>query len=207
MNINHFQYFGLRSMVMLSVLLTLMSVGYAQQPDPQVVRVQSWKEGEGRITEQVLNIRLSREQPEYETTIQDSSGQRQYRLLLRHNPPTETMSEFWGVVFQEVLSQASSTKEKLKENLLSAGRPSPGRHSFTEGDNVGFLYPKESPNRYIDQSYFYPIRTKRVIRIENFQLIIQVHSYQVNEINPKNLNFLNLTVEFKNVSEKEASLG
>src|ERR1044072_4639876 len=142
MNINYFQSFSLRSVLMLSALITPMSVGYAQQSDPEEVHVQSWKKGERRITEQILNITLSPEQPEYETTIQDVSGQRQYKLALVHNPATETEVEFWGVVFQEVLSQAGSTKEKLGENLLNEGRPGAGRHYFTHKEDAKYIYPK-----------------------------------------------------------------
>lgn len=203
MRINYSLWFSWKSAVTLLVLfLTSTSIGQAQQPDPQVVKVQSWKTGAGRIAEQVLNISLNPAQPEFEATIPDASGRWRFKLNVVHNSATETNLEFWGIVLREVLPQAVGAKEKLGENLLAEGRPGPGKHFFTRGDSVGFIYPKENPVWYQDRGDFYPIMTKRIIKIEGFYMTIRVNGYQVNEKNPKKVDFLNLTIELKNADNK-----
>jgi hypothetical protein len=179
-------------------LLLLISVGAFQQLDPQIVQVHSWRRGRGQINEQKLDITVGHTAPDYEDCIDDLEGGRQYKLLVRYNPLRGMPYDLWGVELREVLPSTNDHVEKLGDNLMVVERPGPGGDNFPRADLVGFLYPKESPHVFFDKLPFYPIRSKRIVKIENFYAVIQVNNYRFSPANPRQVESLDFTIEFKN---------
>ncbi len=170
-----------------------------QQADTAPVYVESWKAG-NKIREQVLKFNLGSTQnpnPEY---IRDV-GFGFYKLSLIHVPSGESKYDFehWAVQLQQVLSERNK-KEKLTCNLLKAEGCGVG-DNFPKEDYVGVLFPAETPKNSVEKVFvgrYYPISAKRVVKVQNFYVLIQVNNYKMNEANPKRLDSMEVTIEFKN---------
>ncbi len=170
---------------------------------PKVVCVESWKKGKKQIGERLLNITLSAEQNSYETIIQDQSGRDSYKLILLRYPAgkEDYNLQYLVVRLQEILPETGNTKDELRGNLLTMQAQGTGGDFFPQQDLVGFLYPNETPNRLFVQ--FYPIYTKRIIKVESFFVVLQVSDFQMNSKNNKLLDRININIEFKNEAQED----
>jgi hypothetical protein len=179
----------------LIILLSLANGYYAQRlgGTPEVY-VESWKV-EPKIRERALNLKLNDSSGEQVELISDE-GRGEYTLILRHFPAEGQYElEHWTVELREVLSSGKGKKKHLGDDLLRHG----GDY-FPKEDAVGLLYPKDSATTVLEKllNPFYPISAKRVIKIKNFYMIIQVNSYRLSESNPKKLESMDVTIEFTN---------
>jgi hypothetical protein len=191
--------------ILLTILLILsQTVSSAQQQAGAPVSeicVESWITG-NKIREQVLTFKLDSSRREHTAIVRDVAIGR-YKLILLHFPAGDGdhRLEYWAVQLKPVLSEGTQSKEKLGENLLTAEGPGPGKHYFPREDLVGILYPREAPKNAAEKLLggdYYPVSAKRVIKIQNFYLMIQVTSFKLNETNPKKLDSMNVTIEFRN---------
>jgi hypothetical protein len=170
------------------------------QTDNSPVYVESWTVG-NKIREQVLKFNLDSSQnpnPEY---IRDY-GAGLYKLTLIRVPARESKYdlEHWAVQLQRVLSEPNK-KEKLTCNLLRAEGCGGGGDNFPKEDCVAVLFPAEAPKNSVEKVFFgryYPVSAKRIIKVEDFYVLIQVKSYKMNETNSKKLDSMEVTIEFKN---------
>jgi hypothetical protein len=181
--------------------LLLVNICEAQeQVDSSPVYVESWKAG-NKIREQVLKFNLDSTQnpnPEY---IHDV-GFGFYKLSLIRVPAGESKYDFehWAVQLQQVLSETNK-KEKLTCNLLKAEGCGGGGDNFPKEDYVAVLFPAKAPKNSVEKVFigrYYPISAKRVVKVQNFYIFIQVNGYKMNETNPKKLDSMEVTIEFKN---------
>ncbi len=171
----------------------------AAQTDNSPIYVESWKAG-NKIREQILNFNLNsteKPNPEY---IRDV-GFGFYKLNLIRFPAGKDSYDFehWTVQLQQVLSEPNK-KEKLTCNLLKAEGCGVGDY-FPREDYVADLFPAETPKNSVEElfiGHYYPISAKRVIKVQNFYVLIQVNSYRMNKENPKKLESMEVTIEFKN---------
>lgn len=186
-----------KSLIVLVALLSLAAAGVAQQ-QLKTVYVESWKKGDAKINEQALDITLGPGLLNYETVLPDASGQPKYKLVLRHHPPGEQEYEFeyWTAHLHEIIQPAGSAEEKQGDNLLTVEQPGKGRHHFPKEDLVGYLYPKQTPKQFLER--YYPSNVERVVRVENFYVFMRVNDYQYNNRNPKTVDSIRISVEFRN---------
>lgn len=101
---------------------------------------------------------------------------------------------------KEILSEKSARKEKLGCNLLTAEGCGPGGDNFPREDWAHYLFPWENPSKLdrIFKGGYYPIKTKRVIKVKSFFVVIEVKNYKMNQTNPKKLDHMNVSIEFTN---------
>jgi hypothetical protein len=192
-----------KSILLITLLLLLTNICNAQQTGAPVseIYVESWITG-NKIREQVLTFNLDSTQREHTAIVRDI-GAGYYKLILRHFPAgkEDYQLEYWFVQLRPILSERNQRKEKLGENLLTTTRSWSGKHYFPREDNVGYLYPRETPKSVLEKlldGQFYPISAKRVIKVQNFYVVIQVNNFKMNETNSKKLDSMNVTVEFSN---------
>ena len=185
--------------------LLLASVSNAQQQtENSPVYVESWKAG-NKIREQMLKFNFDSDQnpnPEYISDV----GFGFYKLTLVRVPSSKNSYDFqyWAVQLQQLLSEPNK-KEKLTCNLLKA-EGCGGGDNFPKEDYVAVLFPAETPKNSVEKIFigrYYPISAKRVIKVQNFYVLIQVNSYKMNEANPKKLESMEVTIEFKNEYKSE----
>lgn len=189
-------------------LLSASFLNAQQETATSTVYVESWKANK-KISEEVLNFNLNsteKPNPEY---IRDASLNF-YKLTLVRVPSDNDTYDFehWAVQLQQVLSKPGK-KEKLGCNLLAVETCGSGGDNFPKENSVGILFPAETPKNSLEKIYFgfyYPISAKRVIKVQNFYVLIQVRNYKMNDINPKKLDSMDVTIEFKNEYKTEKGI-
>ncbi|MFL6230765.1 MAG: hypothetical protein ACJ741_18480 [Pyrinomonadaceae bacterium] len=187
-----------RAIFLTMLLLSLVSLCRAQQADTPEIYAESWKAGL-KIRERVLNFKLDPSSGDQVDILRDV-GNGEYRLRLRHSLAQAQFDiDYWVIELRQILPDGKDKKKHLGDNLLSWGGG--GGDYFPKEDYIGMLYPKEAPTTPVEtmlKGPFYPISAKRVIKIQNFYMIIQVNSYRLSESNPKKLESMDVTIEFAN---------
>lgn len=156
--------------------------------------MRSWKRGNARVKERVLNFNLSSDKPLFEASIPKQDSGNNYLVRVKRNPLPRSKFEHWGIELVEL----DKKSRPLTENLLTVERPGSGGDNFPAGDLVGYLYPKENPNFIKDRRFFYPIRETRIVQIESFCLSIQVTNYKMKESDSKKIESLQVSLGFYN---------
>jgi hypothetical protein len=85
-------------------------------------------------------------------------------------------------------------------NLLLVEGCGGGGDNFPREGLIGILFPRENPTRLdlLIHGNYYPLYAKRTIKVKSFYVIIKVNSYKMNETEPKRIDSMNVSVEFKN---------
>jgi hypothetical protein len=174
-----------------AILLAVTVLVPHPQQGQDVFYVESWKRGARQVQEQKLYITLNKARPEYETLIKDTSGKARYKLLLwpgRINGKDSGIAE-WMVELIDLTREREGT-------LL---RPSNDKEQdyFTAKDRIGWLYPLKNPQSISAESDVVPIFAKRVVKVENFYLIIEVKDFHFSP-NKEALNSIAVQVKFTN---------
>jgi hypothetical protein len=177
--------------------LTLVwATGLSQQSAGKVFYVESWKRGSTRICETDFFYQLDRITRRHEAVIRDAAGTERYRLIVRFLEREGNLFDSWAVELREKLDGG-----RLGPNLLGSEGPGPSGDYFPKENQIALLYPVEEPNflRYgID---VYPIRAKRVIKVESFYVIIQVEDYKLDREEPKRLEKIDVRIQLSNSIE------
>lgn len=170
----------------------------SSQEDEMVV-VQSWKKGESKVAEQVLNVSLQSEQAQYEFEVFSAPDKdRQFRLRMRQSAENTVRTPglpCWIADFREVNKDSVSTANQIGYSLLSVEGPGVG-DNFPREEWAGYFCPIEKPNRVLD-GLFYPMRAERRFLIEGFALSLQVTDYHFDK-DQKKLRNVQLRISFSN---------
>jgi hypothetical protein len=173
------------------ILVALTGLTPYLQHNQGAFYIESWKKGTRQVEEQKLCIKLSKAKPKYEALIKDSSGRARYRLQLwpgRGNGNNPGIVE-WTVGLIDVTQVGGG-------DLLRRSNDT-GQDYFTARDRVGWLYPVENPKSINAESDVVPIFVKRVVKIEDFYLIIEVKDFHFSP-RKRGLESMTVQVEFAN---------
>lgn len=181
------------------LFLTACICNGQQQAISTDVYVKGWTVG-NEIREQTLNFDLNASKKERSQIVRDY-GVGYYKVILTHHYPMkgEYGKAYWVVELKDVLSQ-DKKREKLGNDLISPSWMR-GGDSFGPEDHIGVLFPKETPSNLIEKllgPHYHPISSRRVIKVYDFFVIIKVNNYKMNDKNPKEIDSMNVTIEFKN---------
>jgi len=187
----------------LIVIASSCALGLAQRPSTAPdIYVEGWKTG-NKTSAQSFTFELDSSQKRRTAEVSDLRQVR-YRLVLSKFPAgkEDYQLEYWVVELRPVISKRNG-KETLGDNLLTAGGPGPGGDSFAREDLAGFLYPQEATKDNLERMRqpnggYYPINARRVIKVENFYVIIRVDAFKLSWTNPKIIDSMHVTVEFTN---------
>jgi hypothetical protein len=196
--------------ILLSIVCCFGSFAAAQQIKENEVQIRSWKSGDVQIEEQVFDFELDAKTPQALTEINGLSGEK-YKLSVLHVPSTEyrlsesgRTTESWIIELTEIFSNNGTCTDAGK-NLLKASGHGTGGDDFPREDLVGYLYPKTDSRikanglPLIDGKFYYPIRSIRRIRVENFEVSIQVLDYELDNKDNTKVTFMKVRIAFKNV--------
>lgn len=177
--------------------LILTSVSLAQ--DAPAVYFESWSTD--KLREQKFNFLLDSSKNVHTRSVSRWHGTG-YNLTLTKVAAGERDYELehWRVELKEIRSNKTANKEKLGCNLLTANGCSSGGDYFPRDDIAHVLFPRENVSR-IDlllRGNYYPIKTKRVIKVKSFYVVIEVNDFKMDETNPKKLAYMDVTVKFTN---------
>jgi len=166
------------------VLLIALSAPLWSQASAAPVYIESFREGRTEITEKRLDIQLTAEQPVYEDTLLDSSGNSRYKLMIL---PVRIAPDDPGIISWRV--SLLDLKHKFYGNLLARGREV--QVTDDPRDQVTWL----DPNPYA----LIPLKNLRVIKVEKFYCTIQVvdtHSSLAPQ--QRRLQSMTVKIEFMN---------
>lgn len=170
-----------------------------QQTTSADIYVKGWTVG-NEIREQTLNFDLDASKKEQSQIVRDY-GAGYYKVILKHHSPMkgEYGKAYWVVELKDVLSQ-DKKPEKLGNNLISDSWMR-GKHYFGPEDYIGVLFPKEAPSNIVEKLLgprYHPISSRRVIKVYDYFVIITVNNYKMNDRNSREIDSMNVTIEFKN---------
>jgi len=151
---------------------------------------ESWQKGTRQIQERRLSIRLSRELPLYEETINDASGRPRYKLKIepRFESEQDSIPKDWSVR----LIGPDDTYSLLQPDHDE------GKHVFNKEDYLDFLYPVEEPDWRKTGFHGVPLSAKRVIKVEGFYCIIQVKAYHLSQSKARAFEWLEVDIDLTN---------
>lgn len=191
----------------------LLPEAVVQNPEREVF-VQSWKRGSETIRDRLIKLSLRSNQKNYSAEILGLSGKR-YRLIFVHNPLPRARNEHWQMQLREILKSRKGHRPALGTNLLMAEGPGPGGDNFPRENLVGYFYPEMGrPSVTIggfpwtDGYSFYPLKTIRKIKVENFYVVAWVESYRFKDTKKKSkLESLDVSIQFESTQNNLSSLG
>ena len=185
------------------ILLTVSNTLQAQAAGTDEIFVKCWKEGKERVADQVISVKLTQQQPEFEKEISVISGKK-YRLRIVRNPDKSLKGEHWQVNFREI-TMDENQKEVLSENLLYRDKPDDTGGDFLPREQfASFFYPFEEKKvlvngvPMIEWQAFYPVRTTRKFFVDGFYIIIRSGKVEFTDIDKSKIKLFELSVEFTN---------
>ena len=178
------------SLLILFVAFLMVSAINAQSNCDEIF-VPSWKIGNETISsEQKFDLTLSSDNKEFQSYVVADSG-KSIELLVNYLPvskeklsETGKPTESWKVELREV----HIDKNEFLGNDLIKNIGVRGGDYFPREDLVGYIYLKDrSPIKagnyfLIDGSFYYPPKSKRIIKVEDFYVVIQVNDFQLNSL-------------------------
>ncbi len=191
------------------LILSGVGIGVGQDTGIQEINVRSWKTGDTKVLEQVFDIILSAENPEFSREILGLKGE-VYILRVVHMPSTKSAltetgrtTEGWVVeLIQRVDNQFCPT---TADNLLKASGLGSGGDYFPRDDLVGYLFPKTTSKissngvPMINGKFYYPISLRRRIVVESFEVVIKVVDYKYDSKDKNAIDSMKVHIEFKNL--------
>ena len=126
------------------------------QNSPPTVYAESFRQGSTRITEEGFDLKLTPENASYHETVKDSQGMDRYELMIAPlMPGGDDKVTSWTVTLKDL-------RHSFYRNLLMAEQ----EPSDEAKNNVFWLNPKQTAP--------VPLRAKRIMKVEDFYMVIQV---------------------------------
>lgn len=190
--------------IFLLVISSLVISTNAQPTD--LWYVESWKKGTRKIQEQKLEIKLTRQSPDFKAAIKDTSGKIQYELFIAPNRQEKKADgiHFWNVTLLKAQGVFSKLANDDRVDLLKPTND-PFQDSFGWEDMMGMFNPRCDDQHIYKDNACHPnewFLVKRVIKVEMFYVIMQVKGYQHEEGRGPKLSTLTLNIEFANTFTK-----
>ncbi len=186
-----------------TVVLFVVCASYCQaQQLLNDIYVEGWKTG-NKTSEQLFTFDLDSSQRLLTADVRDLR-QVHYKLVLTKYPPgkEDHQLEYWVVELKPVILKRNK-REALGHNLLTKSGFGPGGDYFPREDLAAILYPQEAPKNFLEKMRqpnggYYPVSARRVIKVENFYVVINVISFKLGERQPKTIESMQVSVQFTN---------
>jgi hypothetical protein len=136
--------------------LFFVTVPVFSQSNPPVVYVESFRHGSTRITEEGFDLKLTPKSATYQEHVKDAQGKDCYELTIAPlMPGGDDKVTSWNVTLRDL-------RHSFYRNVLMAEQTP----SDEAKNNLFWLNPKQSAP--------VPIRATRIMKIEEFYMVIQV---------------------------------
>ena len=165
--------------------LAVLALPSVAQTAAKPVYVESFRKGSTGITEQTLQVNLTKQSPRYEARVKDSSGHDHFQLTFS---PVRIGAEDPSILAWQV--SLVDVRRRLYGNLLFPYRD-PALNTGPTG-HISTL----DPNPYA----IVPTLAKRVIKVENFYCSIEVKKYHLPVPGVWHLDSMDVEVELTNRS-------
>ena len=143
-------------MVLGLVALLFVTVPVFDQSSPPTVYVESFRRGSTRITEEGFDLKLTPENATYRESVKDAQGKDCYELTIAPlMPGGDDKVTSWNFTLRDL-------RHSFYRNVLMAEQTP----SEEAKNNLFWLNPKQSAP--------VPIRAKRIMKVEDFYMVVQV---------------------------------
>lgn len=133
-----------------------IAVSVFSQSGPPIIYVESFRHGSTRITEEGFDLKLTPGNATYRESVKDAQGKDCYELTIAPvMPGGDVKVTSWNVTLRDL-------RHSFYRNVLMAEQTP----SEEAKNNVFWLNPKQSAP--------VPLRAKRIMKIEDFYMVIQV---------------------------------
>jgi len=143
-------------MVLCLLAVFFVTVPVSSQNGPPTVYAESFRHGSTRITEEGFDLKLTPENASYHEMVKDSQGKDRYELTIAPvMPGGDVKVTSWNVTLRDL-------RHSFYRNVLMAEQAP----SEEAKNNVFWLNPKQTAP--------VPVRAKRIMKVEEFYMVIQV---------------------------------
>jgi hypothetical protein len=163
------------------VIVTVPALG---QNSPPTVYAESFRRGSTRITEEGFDLKLTPENASYRERVKDSQGKDRYELTIAPvMPGGDVKVTSWNITLKDL-------HHTFYRNLLMAEQ----EPSDEAKNNVFWLNP--------NQSAPVPVRAKRIMKVEDFYMVIQVKDLHFTPLDSPYLDSMAISLEITNTDPR-----
>lgn len=172
----------------LSLLFLLMLAAFSHaQSASHTTYVESFRKGPTQVTEESFEAKLSPANPTYRERIKDSAGQDRYELTIHPQiPEGDNKITGWLVRLKDL-------HHSIFANLLMSSQ----EPSSDPANNLWWL--KANPFAPV------PIRTRRIVKVESFYVVIQVKNFHFTPLDSPYLDSMTVQFSFTNSDPRSTS--
>jgi hypothetical protein len=169
------------------VLVTLLTVAMHAQTAQRTVYAESFRKGATQITEESVEAKLDPQNRTYRERIKDSRGADRYILtVIPQGPEGDNKITSWHVKLADL-------HHSIYSNILLASQ----EPSADARNNLWWLNP--------DQFAPAPIRARRIMKVDNFYVIIQVGNFHFTPLDSPYLDSMSVRFTFTNTDPRTTS--
>jgi hypothetical protein len=162
---------------MLGVPLAAQSTG---QSPAQEIFAESFRRGATRVTEQSFQVKLDPQNSHYRERIKDLRGNDRYEfIVVPQGPEGDNKITSWQV-------RLADLHHVIYDNILRAAQ----EPSSEPNNNLWWL----NPDGYAPV----PVRARRIIKVDDFFVILQVKNYHFTPLDSPYLDSMTVDVRFSN---------
>jgi hypothetical protein len=141
---------------------------------------ESFRHGPTQITEDTLEVKLDPQNAQYRARVKDSRGSDRYLFTITaQGPEGDTSITSWRV-------QLKDLRHTIYDNVLVTTQDS----AADARNDLGWL----NPGKYA----VVPIDAMRIIKVDNFYLVLRVTGYHFNPVDSPYLDSMTVDVKFTN---------
>ncbi|HVI07491.1 MAG TPA: hypothetical protein VND65_04270 [Candidatus Binatia bacterium] len=171
--------------ILLFVTVLCAAPAFAQS-NPATVYAESFRQGSTQIVGEKFEVKLTPEDREYRERVKDSHGADRYVLsIVPEGPEGDKQITSWHV-------ELADLHHKIYNNVLMS--------SPDEPEQGGTLY-RLDPGTFARV----PLTAKRIIKVDNFYVVLQVLSRHFSPPDSPYLDSINVAIELTNSDPRKAS--
>jgi hypothetical protein len=192
--------------LLLLIFNVLSLIVQAQDSSEKNILVKSWHKGNEEITVQSLQIKLTKENTEFEKEILAMSGKK-YLVSVVKNPDVDLKGEHWKVLMNEIVDKKNN--KDFCRDLLKTTKPCETGGDYFVSDYGAYFYPYEEKkilingNPHIEWKPLYPINTIRKFLVDGFYVIIKSGKIEFDEKDKTKICSFELNIDFRNDCDKK----
>jgi hypothetical protein len=169
------------------VAVALLTATPQAQTAPRTIYAESFRKGATQITEESVEAKLDPQNRTYRERIKDSRGTDRYILTVTpQGPEGDNKITSWHVKLADL-------HHSIYSNILLASQ----EPSADAKNNLWWLNP--------DQFAPAPIRARRIMKVDNFYVTIQVNDFHFTPLDSPYLDSMSVRFTFSNTDPRIAS--
>jgi len=178
-----------RRSFLIFIIIMFLAITLGAQSSPPVFYAESFRQGQTRVLEEKFDVKLTPQDRTYNERIKDSRGNDHYVFsIVPAGPEGDTSITSWKVKLTDLT-------HPFYGNILLASRQADD--SGSPRNNLWILNPSNFA--------IVPAKAKRIIKIDDFYLVLQVKTFHFTPLDSPYLDSMNVSIEFANTDPRSAT--